>query len=191
MDWIKAFPRKMILPPNSRQVVRLVAKPPKDLPDGEYWSRIVVRAQEGQTTIPVANGDDKISTKLNMIMQTVLVCKYRTGNLLSRLNVVNTEVIKTDTAVIATIDMENKGNVSYVGLLDVKLKDADDKEIASRQIDLAVYSVLSRRVVLPVNDHDYKEPLRVEVDINNEGRADIDPEDMIIGNNIEYSLVVP
>lgn len=190
MDWIKAFPKKMILQPNSRQVVRLVAKPPKDLDDGEYWCRIIVKSQEGQTSIPLPNSEDKITTKLNMVMQTALVCKYRTGNLLSKLDVTKTDISRDDSTVNVMIDMVNKGNVSYIGLLNVKLVDASNREVAKHQIDLAVYRELTRRISLPFTGKQYKEPLRVEVNISNEGRSDIPPEDMIIGNSIEYTSLV-
>jgi hypothetical protein len=191
LGWIKAFPKKVILQPGSRQVVRLVAKPPKDLADGEYWCRIVVKSQEGQTSIPVPTSEDGISTKLNMVMQTAIVCKYRTGNLISKLDVTKTDVVRHDSTVTVMIDMVNRGNVSYVGLLDCRLKDAAGRNIADRQIDLAVYRELRRRIDLAFTAGQYKEPLRVDVIINTEGRSDIDPEDLIIGNSIEYSSTVP
>ncbi len=190
VGWIKTFPKKMILQPRSRQVVRLVAKPPQDLADGEYWCRIIVKAQEGTTTIPTAGADDKITTKLNMIMQTVLVCKFRTGNLISKLDVTDTEISRSDSAVTVAIEMENKGNVSYVGILEVNLKDAYGKDVASDQIDLAVYTNLTRRVLLPYDKVKHREPFSVEVNISNEGRSDLNPEDMIMGNKIDYSSKV-
>ena len=39
-SWVKPFPRKMLLQPGATQVVRFVARPPKDLVDGEYWARV-------------------------------------------------------------------------------------------------------------------------------------------------------
>ena len=45
--WIEAFPRRVTVAPLQRQVVRILARPPADLPDGEYWSRLVVAARGG------------------------------------------------------------------------------------------------------------------------------------------------
>ncbi|MFH2035442.1 MAG: hypothetical protein ABIJ45_03485 [Candidatus Zixiibacteriota bacterium] len=190
LGWIKAFPRKMVLPPNSSQVVRFVARPPKNLADGEYWCRVVVKSQAGETSIPVPSDYDKISTKLNMIMQTAIILKYRTGNLVSKLEVVDTKVSLDDTTVNVVLGMANRGNVSYIGLLTARLLDADGKEISNSKIDLAVYRELSRKMELPITNRAAKSPLRVEIEITNEGRTDIDRQDMIIGNSIEFTAMV-
>ncbi|UCD93718.1 MAG: hypothetical protein JSU69_08070 [Candidatus Zixiibacteriota bacterium] len=190
VDWIKAFPRKMVLAPNSSQVVRFVARPPRDLPDGEYWARVVIRSQEGETSIPAASDQEKITTRLNMIMQTAIALKYRTGNLISKLEVVSTETKLVDSAVSILIDMVNRGNVSYIGLLQCRLVDAKGKIISKGQVDLAVYRDLKRRIVLPVAGENLQKPYKVEVAIATEGRTDIAAEDLIAGNSIEYSALV-
>ena len=190
MDWIKAFPRKMVLAPNSSQVVRFVARPPKDLPDSEYWARVVVRSQEGETSIPAATDNDKITTKLNMIMQTAIALKYRTGNLISKLEVLDTETKLVDSTVRISIDLVNRGNVSYIGLLQCRLVDAKGNVISKGQVDLAVYRDLKRRMELPVTGKNLERPYKVEISIATEGRTDIAAEDLIAGNSIEYSAVV-
>lgn len=191
LGWIKAFPKKMILDPNSSQVVRFLARPPRDLADGEYWARIMVRSQEGETTIPLPTNNDKITTKLNMIMQTAIVLKYRSGNLVSKLEVQETEVFQTDTIITAFIDMVNRGNVSYVGILNCRLVDAGGREISKADIDLAVYRELRRKVRLPIIGSDFVKPYKIKVTISTDGRKDIAAEDMIAGNRIEYTTIVP
>ena len=42
--WIQAYPRRLTLQPFERQRVRLLARPPAGLADGEYWTRLVVAA---------------------------------------------------------------------------------------------------------------------------------------------------
>ena len=190
LGWIKAFPKKMILDPNTSQTIRFLARPPKDIQDGEYWARIMVRSQEGQTSIPIPSSREGISTRLNMVMQTAIVIKYRKGDLLSKIEVVGTEVMKTDSSVIAMIDMKNRGNVSYVGTLKCRLLDARNKEISFDRIDLAVYYDLLRRVELPVTEGNFTAPYKVEVSISTDGRTDIPPQDLIIGNKIEYMATV-
>jgi len=190
LDWIKAFPRKMVLEPGASQVVRFRATPPRDLPDGEYWARILVRSQEGQREIPVAADDNKITTKLNMIMQMAIILKYRTGNLVAKMEVLNTEVQQTDSSVIAVLDMVNRGNVSYVGLMTCHLVDADGNEVAREEIDLAVYHNLRRRVELPKPVGGFRPPYHVDVTINTDGRTDIPTEDLIIGNSYTRSFAL-
>jgi hypothetical protein len=186
LGWVKAFPRKIVLPPDGSQVVRVVAFPPSDLADGEYWARIVVAAREGETTIPASNQNGAISTKLNMVTQTAIVLKYRTGTLVSDLQLVGASTKISDSQIWVTVDLINKGNVSYVGVLKCRLLDKDNNEISSNQIDLAVYWNLKRRIALPIPDK--KVPWQVEVIISNEGRTDIAPEDMVHGNKISRTF---
>lgn len=190
LGWIKAFPKKLIIPPNGSQVVRFMAKPPKDLPDGEYWARVVVESQEGTTSIPTANEGDQITTKLNMIMRTAVVLKYRTGDLVAQLDMNKATATVSDSNVDVLVDMTNKGNVSYVGILKCRLLDADKKEISQNHVQLAVYHDLKRRITLPILDGDFKKPYSVEVSISNKGRKDIPSDEMIFGNDITDMLSI-
>ncbi len=189
-DWVKPFPSKMILGANASQVVRFRANPPANLPDGEYWARIVVKAQEGEMNLPVPSNQDKITTKLNMITQTAIMLKYRTGNLVSKLELVNAEARGTDSAVIVTASFENKGNVSYVGVLRCRLVDDAGNLVAEDRLDLAVYYSLTRKVTFPLKEDQSGTPMRVEMAVSTSGRTDISDQDMIPGNSLERSLVV-
>lgn len=191
MKWIRAFPRRVVLAPGATQVVRFVANPPKDLPDGEYWARIVVRSQDSQAQLPDAGDLEAITTRLNMVMQTAIVLKYRTGNLIARLGIIDTEIKRSDSLVAVLIDIENQGNVSYVGVLRCNLFDANNVEIAARRINIAIYDDIKRRVELPVGISDYRQPFHVDIVIENEGRKDVPADELIHGNRLDYSLIVP
>ena len=190
LEWVRAFPRKLVIPANGSQIVRFVASPPKDLPDGEYWARVVVEAQEGATTIPTPEDDNKITTKLNMIMRTAIMLKYRTGDLVANLEMNSADAEVVDSKVHVMLDFTNKGNVSYLGVLDCRLLDADNKEISRQDIHLAVYHDLRRRMELPIVDGDFRPPYKVEVVVSSKGRKDIPQEEMIYGNEIVKTLRV-
>lgn len=188
VEWVKAFPRQIVIPPNGTQVVRFVASPPTGLADGEYWGRIVVRSKDAQKEIPPAADDKAITTKLNMIMQTAIMIKYRTGQLSSVVEVEKATTQRTDSSVQVTIDMNNKGNVSYVGVLSCRLMGDDKKEISRTQTDLAVYRQLRRKLELPTKGTAGK--YTVEISVTTEGRTDIAPEDQIAGNKCFSSVEV-
>ncbi|MBI5267868.1 MAG: hypothetical protein HY851_11615 [candidate division Zixibacteria bacterium] len=188
MEWVKAFPRQMVIPPNGSQVIRFVVNPPKGLADGEYWARVVVRSKESEQTIPKPSEEGSITTKLNMIMQTAIMLKYRTGTLNSLVAITGSEAVKTDSTVVVTMDMENRGNVSYVGVLTCRLLDTNKKEISRTQTDLAVYRQLKRRMELPLNGVTSR--CSVEVSLTTEGRTDLAPEDVIPGNKVFSTVEV-
>ncbi len=190
LGWVKAFPRKMILQPKSSQVVRFRATPPRDLPAGEYWSRVVVRSEDGETSLPSPTEEGAITTKLNMIMQTAIMLKYRKGELTSKLELTKTSATLEGDKVEVMVSMKNAGNCSYVGTLAVRLLDASDKEISHTSLQLAVYHDLIRRLELPLAEGSFSRPYRVEIGITTSGRKDIPAEDIIPGNEISRALAV-
>jgi len=190
VGWIRAFPRKVVLPPGAEQTVRFVASPPGDLPDGEYWARVVVRSEASEPPPAAELAEGEIRARINTIMQTAISLKYRTGELSSKVELVDAQVEQTDSLVQVMIDMANKGNVSYLGMLSCRLLDADGKEVSAMKEHLAVYYDLRRRIDLPVNAGDFKVPFRVELNIDTEGRSDMPSSEVIPGNRIEYSMAV-
>jgi len=193
LGWIKAFPRKVILPPNGSQVVRLVAQPPDNIPDGEYWAHIVVKSQEGQTSFPVASDIDGITTRLNMIMKTAVALKYRTGDLDAQLEMTDVQVNEIDSQVVVYCDLKNQGNVSYLGILTCRLLDAAENEVAFHKSNLAVYRHLRRGIHFHLDGvtQEFKQPLRVDLNISGKGRTDVPSRDMVYGNEITYSTTIP
>lgn len=190
LDWVKAFPRRLVIAPGATQVVRLVATPPDGLKDGEYWARIVVRSQEGQTTIPAPSSEGSITTKLNMIMQTAIMLKYRKGAVNSQVELKSARATMNDSLLSVLVDLSSTGNASYVGSLNCRVLDADKKVMAQQRTDLAVYRDLKRRVDFPIRTIVGKKPFSVDVSISTDGRTDIAQTDMIQGNKIEYSVAV-
>lgn len=190
LEWVRAFPKKVIINPDESQVVRLMARAPDNLPDGEYWARIMVRSQNATVEVPVAGENDGIKTQLNMITEMALMLKYRTGDLISNMELQDVSAALKDSTVEVMIDLENRGNVSYMGMLEIRLLDSDNKEISSKLNKLAVYRHLKRRVDLEFVSGEFKPPFRVEIKIDSEGRNDVMPEDMIAGNKITHTVVI-
>jgi len=190
LDWVRAFPRRVIIDPGESQIVRLMVRAPKDLPDGEYWARIMVRSQAANVQIPVSGEQDGIRTHLNMITELAIMFKYRTGDLVSSLELRDAYATVKDTQVEVMLDMVNRGNVSYMGMLECRLLDSDMKEISSNLRKLAVYREMKRRIDLEYIKEGFKLPYHVEIRIDSEGRNDITPEDMIIGNKITRTVAV-
>jgi len=190
LEWVRAFPKRVIINPDESQIVRLMMRPPDNLPDGEYWARIMVRSQNATVEVPVAGEQDGIKTQLNMITEMAIMLKYRTGDLISDVELHNVSAVLKDSSVEVMIDLENRGNVSYMGMLETRLLDSDNKEISSNLRKLAVYRHLKRRIDLEFVGGEFKPPFRVEIKIGSEGRNDVTPEDMIKGNKITHTVVI-
>lgn len=184
LDWVRAFPRKVLIPPNGEQVVRLVARPPKNLPEGEYWARIIVRSQQGQTVIPSSEEGDGITTTLNMIIRTAIMLKYRNGEMNAQLEVIDIKTSRDETKMRVLVNMANRGNASYLGRISVRVLDAEKRQVAVAGTDLAVYRNLRRKLEMPYVPGEYTLPYEIEIKISSDGRTDIAREFMVFGNEI-------
>jgi hypothetical protein len=171
-------------------VVRFVANPPRDLADGEYWARVVVKAQQAEPDIPKSSGEDQITTRLNMVMQTAIMLKYRHGEVFCQLELKGASATYIDSRVNVLVDTRNVGNASYLGMLNCRVVDGDGRQVAARGVQLAVYRELLRRVEIPIPDGNYARPFRVELEITGKGRTDIAASDMLYGNDLTFSAVV-
>ncbi|RKX26652.1 MAG: hypothetical protein DRP45_03030, partial [Candidatus Zixiibacteriota bacterium] len=149
----------------------------------------LVRSQDADEPVPVAK-EGEIATHLTMVTEMAIVLKYRAGELVSNLALSDASATQTDSTVGVWLEMDNLGNVSYMGVLQLWLKDADDKEIDHFRVNLAVYRTQRRQIHLKVTEGDFRKPYYVDVGISSEGRNDIDDRDMIAGNEISYSLLV-
>jgi len=117
-------------------------------------------------------------------MRTAVMLKYRTGELVAALEIKGTDIIHNDSTIDVIVDMANKGNVSYIGMLECRLLDANNKEISKHHLQLAVYRDLKRRITLPVVDGNFQKPYSVAVSITNKGRNDIPANEMVFGNEL-------
>jgi len=79
LAWIQAFPRRLTVAPRERQTVRLLARPPAGLADGEYWLRMVIAAQAGRVPISGVADTTAIQVGLTLEVRTIIGVNYRKG----------------------------------------------------------------------------------------------------------------
>lgn len=147
-QWIRAFPRRMVVAPGQRRVVRLLAQPPSSLPDGEYWTRLVVTARG--TEPPVAAQDTGVRVGLALEVRTVIAVSYRKGPLTTGVEVADLTTAVEGDSLVVRLGMRRKGTAAYLGTAELALKDSTGATRAEWGQAIAVYYDLVRRVALPV-----------------------------------------
>lgn len=71
--WVDAYPRRTTLGPLERQTVRLLARTPADLTDGEYWSRIMITAKGGKVDVGTSDSlPAGIQVGLDLEVRTII-----------------------------------------------------------------------------------------------------------------------
>lgn len=165
MAWMRAFPRRLVLQPGQRQVVRVMVNPPADLPDGEYWARLLVSSRGGQPPIEQTQGDVRL--QLDVATTLVMAANFRKGDVGTGLDVTAESARRVDDGVQVEVDLRRTGNAAFLGRLRADVINARGEVLGTAWDDLAVYREVRRRHLVPVPPGT-EGPLTVRVTIDTE-----------------------
>jgi hypothetical protein len=147
-DWIRPFPRRVRLEPGDRQVVRLLAQPPSDLPDGEYWTRMIVTGRGAAA--PVASTDTAVRVGVTLEVRLVAAITYRKGRITTGITVRDFTAQAAGDSVIAWARFIREGNGAYLGTATFELQDPARRTVQSWPVVMAVYYPQRRRFSFPL-----------------------------------------
>jgi hypothetical protein len=185
--WIDAFPRRMSIPPLQRQTVRLLARPPQGLADGEYWSRIAISAKGG--SLPVAGADTGgIAIGLSLEVRTIIPLLYRKGALTTGVRASNLRAMPTPDSLVTRVRLERQGTAAFVGTAKGALVNETGATVASFQQPVAVYYDAEPVFALPIRGLPAGR-YRLRLELSTE-RADIEPEQLLKAAVVRDSIPV-
>lgn len=155
-DMIVYAPRRVTLAPHEPQSIRIAARPPQGLPDGEYRVHLLFRAIP--PSIPVAASGAEAAKGLQLqlipVYGVTIPVIVRLGNLEAKAGISNVQVEKSDGKPAIGLDLSRSGTRSTFGEVLV-LKPGVKDPIATLK-SVAVYTELAaRHVDVPV-DENYK-----------------------------------
>lgn len=148
VEWINFFPRKFMLKPQEEQTVRVVAKPPKGLKEGEYWGRPIISSQAVSTEDTTEN--PQIGVGLSVKFQTVIALNYRKGKSSTSINLLSFDAVYENDKIIISADMKREGNSAYIGNLIAKVYNSSSDVVSETEQEFAVYYSLLKKVILEV-----------------------------------------
>lgn len=138
-SWVRTYPRHITIPENEQQTIRFAARPPAQLPDGEYWARPAVSVRKiGKRTIS-DNGNQNVEAKLQVIQRTILSLNYRKGNVRTGVEINNLSSRYNNNTLYVNAEMQRKGNAAYLGHLNISLIDASGDQKKHHREEIAVY----------------------------------------------------
>ena len=147
---IRYAPRRVTLPPNQPQAIRLGVRAPDGLPDGEYRAHLLFRA------IPAAHSVTKqkvpeqgFTIALTPIYGVTIPVIIRQGNLHATAAIANGKLEQDPDGQALTFDLSRSGDRSTYGEIRVTKQGLSEPVMVARGI--AVYpEVNQRKVILPV-----------------------------------------
>jgi len=188
--WLEAFPERMVLQPKERQTVRLLARPPAGLPDGEYWARLVVAVKGGAVPVTGVDSASGISVGLNLEVRTVLPLQYRKGAVATSVRASGLSAGLEHDSLAVRLRLERQGTAAYIGTVRGALADSAGRTVARFSSPVAVYYDVAPRFTaaipggrLPAGRY------RLRVEVTTE-REDLAPETLLAARPVRDSLEV-
>ena len=147
LAWIQAFPRRLTVAPLERQTVRLLARPPVGLADGEYWVRLMIAAKAGQIPVVGVSDTTAIQVGLTLEVRTIIGIAYRKGPVTTGVVLSNLRAqLADDTTLVTWSRLVRRGNAAFVGTVRGTVVDSTGATRASFATPLGVYFTMEPRI---------------------------------------------
>jgi P pilus assembly chaperone PapD len=136
-DWLRGFPQRFIINPGQEQVVRLLAAGPPNIPDGEYWTRLITSSTPQAK--PVDSTGTGIRTNITFILQQVTTVIYKKGYANTTANIEQVQELPDSAAIGLLARVSHGGNSPFFGRISIDVKNGAGKTVYSDQEVLAIY----------------------------------------------------
>lgn len=146
IEMIRYAPRRVTLPPNQPQAIRIGVSPPQGLADGEYRAHMLFRAiPKAQSVTDQATPSEGVNIALTPIYGVTIPIIIRQGNLQATAAIANGRVEQDQGSAAFAFDLSRSGNRSTYGEIRVTKAGISEPLLVARGI--AVYPELNQRKV--------------------------------------------
>jgi len=143
-------PRRVTIAPNEPQTIRISARAPQGLPDGEYRAHLLFRAVPPPRPVSAPKEVKGIAFELIPIYGVTIPVVIRMGNLQAKVGIANVQLANQNGKPAVALDLVRAGDRSVFG--DVRVFKPGVKDPIAIQRGVAVYTEIgSRHVVIPLN----------------------------------------
>jgi P pilus assembly chaperone PapD len=151
-DMIVYAPRRVTLAPHQPQTIRIAARPPQGLPDGEYRVHLLFRAIPPSTPVAPSDGEPVKGLHLQLIpiYGVTIPVIVRLGNLEAKAAISDVALEKKDGKPVIDLDLSRSGSRSTFG--EVRVLKGGVKDPIAFQKAVAVYTEIGlRHLSIPVD----------------------------------------
>jgi hypothetical protein len=152
-DMIVYAPRRVTLAPNEPQSIRINARPPQGMADGEYRVHMLFRAippAKPVTAAAIQGQSGGLSFALVPVYGVTIPVIVRLGTLQAKAGIANVRLEQQDGKPVVAMDLSRNGERSTYG--EVRVLKPGRKEPLAVQRAVAVYTEVStRKLAIPVD----------------------------------------
>ncbi|WP_300973318.1 molecular chaperone [Sphingomonas sp. LHG3406-1] len=151
-DMIVYAPRRVVLPPKQPQTIRIAARAPAGLPDGEYRVHMLFRAvPPAQPPLQTPADFKGIGFALTPVYGVTIPVIVRLGNLSAQAGIANVGKVVAGGKPAVGLELSRSGSRSTFG--EIRVLKAGLKDPLAIQRGIAVYTEIDRRkVTVPIDD---------------------------------------
>lgn len=152
-DMIVYAPRRVTLAPRQPQSIRISARPPAGLPDGEYRVHLLFRAIPPANPVAATDQPAKgLSFALIPVYGVTIPVIVRLGNLQVKAGIANVHLEHRDGKALVALDLTRSGERSTFGEVRVLKQGVKDPIAVQRAV--AIYKELgTRSVEIPISEN--------------------------------------
>jgi len=143
--WLQAFPRRLTVMPLERQTVRLLARPPQGLPDGEYWARLVIAAKGGQLPVTGVPDSADIQVGLTLEVRSILGVYYRKGAPTTGVGLSDLSAELAGDTLAVRVQLTRTGTAAFIGTVRGELVDTAGAVRAAFDAPVVVHYAMAPR----------------------------------------------
>ena len=145
-SFLRVFPRRLVLQPGQRQVVRVMVAMPAAAPNGEYWGRVLVKSRGGEPPIEQSQGSVRMQLALETTLATAVF--FQKGDVKTGISIPAADARRLGDSVVFTLDLKRENNAAFLGRVRAELVNASGATVAEVEDVTAVYRAVRRRFVL-------------------------------------------
>jgi P pilus assembly chaperone PapD len=152
-DMIVYAPRRVTLAPHQPQAIRIAARPPQGLPDGEYRVHLLFRAVPPPTPVAPAGSEPEkgLRFQLTPVYGVTIPVIVRLGTLQATAGIANVHVETKNGRPAIALDLSRSGQRSTFG--EIRVLRPGVKAPIALQKAVAVYREIGvRHVSVPIDD---------------------------------------
>ena len=148
---ISYAPRRVTLAPREPQTIRISARAPKDIQDGEYRVHLLFRAVPPPTPVAPTKEVKGVAFQLTPIYGVTIPVIARFGNLTAKAGIADVKLTRQDGKPAVSVQLTRNGDRSTFG--EVRVMKAGIKDPIAVQRGIAIYTdVGERSLTIPVEE---------------------------------------
>lgn len=178
-DYVRVFPRQLILGPNASQSIQLMVRPMRDKPDGVYWTRLFITSNRQASDIEQTLEEGAIGASIGYVLRQNIPVIYSRGEISTGLDVLQMDAEITAGRLRASARVVPVGNAPFIGSMHAVLRNGEGAKVGIAYNTLAAYTEIVRGVSVPLPEEGF-DPGQYSLEVTFETRRRDISADMLI-----------